>query len=315
MPDDELLTCVIYNPAAGRGRARKQIDEARRTIAPHAQLLPTEGPGHAIEVAKASVAKGFKRIVAAGGDGTVHEVANGILDANDPSAILSVWPLGSMNDYAFTLGVSDWWKLAEKPPLERMTVDVGRASAGNTSKWFINSAGVGFNSMVTIESRKIRWLRGIPLYALGLLKAMVKHYSAPTLRVAIDEAIQDGPVLMMGIYLGQREGGFPIGKDAKLDDGLFDTFRAADVYRWELVRHLPGLITGNLPNDHPKLSRGRGATVTISGPVPLCCHLDGEFLCRPEEGRKEVQFDTVPNRLTVECYRPRLYGGFVLPDS
>ena len=115
---------------------------------------------------------------------------------------------------------------------------------------------------------------------------------------------------MMGIYLGQREGGFPIGKDARLDDGQFDTFRAADVWRWELVRHLPGLITGNLPTDHPKLSRGRGAKISITSPVPLCCHLDGEFLCRPEDVQPEIRFEVIPAQLTVECYRPGVYGGF-----
>ncbi|MFO0936265.1 MAG: diacylglycerol kinase family protein [Gemmataceae bacterium] len=315
MPNTQIEgpACVIYNPAAGRGRARKQIDTARRQLAPDAELFPTEGPHHASEVAASAVSKGFKRIIAAGGDGTVHEVANGILNANDSSVAMSVWPLGSMNDYAFTLGLVDWWHQADKPPLEPIAVDVGRASAGNASKWFINSAGVGFNGMVTIESRKIRWLRGIPLYAYGLLKAMVKHYSSPILKVSIDERNEQVPVLMMGIYLGQREGGFPIGKDAKLDDGLFDTFRAGDVWRWELVRHLPGLITGNLPTNHPKLARDRGKRIQIVSKSPLCCHLDGEFLCQPVDQQNELQFEVIRSKLTVECFRARLYGGFAKP--
>jgi diacylglycerol kinase (ATP) len=306
VPDEP--TCVIYNPAAGRGRAKKLIDDARRRLAPDAELLPTEGPGHAAEVATAAVARGVRRVVAAGGDGTVHEVANGLLDANDPAAVLSVWPLGSMNDYAFTLGVGQWWGLAERPPLDRMAVDVGRATGGGRSKWFINSAGVGFNGMVTIESRTVKWLRGVPLYAWGLAKAMVKHFAAPPLTVTVGDHRTVGPVLLLGLYLGQREGGFPIGKDARLDDGLFDTFLAADVARWELVRHFPGLMGGNLPHDHPKLTFGRGATVTVSGPVSLCCHLDGEFLCRPEDGATDLRFEVVPRRLTVECHRAGLYG-------
>ena len=306
MPDES--TCVIYNPAAGRGRARKQIDETRKFLAPHAELMPTEGPGHGVEVARNAVANGYRRIIAAGGDGTVHEVANGILNANEPDAVLSVWPLGSMNDYAFTLGLLEWWKLPARPPLDRMRVDVGTATADDRTEWFVNSAGIGFNGMVTIESRKIRWLRGIPLYAWGLLKAMVKHFAAPSLSISVGETHIDGPTLAFGLYLGQREGGFPLGKEARLDDGLFDTFHVADVRRWELIRYLPGLITGNLPHDHPKLRRGRGAIVDVAGTVPLCCHLDGEFLCRPEEGVRRAQFAIVPNRLTVECYRPGLYG-------
>jgi len=137
---------------------------------------------------------------------------------------------------------------------------------------------------------------------------MVKHFEAPPLTLTVGGHTTTGPVLMIGVYLGQREGGFPIGKDARLDDGLFDTFRAGQIARWELIRHLPGLISGNLPRAHPKLSRGQGATVAIARPVPLCCHLDGEFLCRPEDGVKEIHFAVVPKRLAVECYRPGLYG-------
>jgi diacylglycerol kinase (ATP) len=302
------LTCVIYNPAAGRGRAKKQIDKTRNRLAPQAELMPTEGPGHAVEVARTAVERGFRRIIAAGGDGTVHEVANGILNANEPGAVLSIWPLGSMNDYAFTLGMLKWWQHHEPPPLDRIQVDVGMATAGERTMWFVNSAGVGFNGMVTIESRKIRWLRGIPLYAWALLKSIAKHYSAPRLTIIDGETHTEGPVLAFGIYLGQREGGFPIGKDVALDDGLFDTFHVTDIWRWELVRYLPGLITGNLPQNHPKLRRGRSANIEIRGSIPLCCHLDGELLCRPEDGQYQLQFQLVPNRLMVECYRPGLYG-------
>lgn len=306
MPDE--LTCVIYNPAAGRGRAKKRIDETRKTFAPHAELMPTEGPGHAVEVARAAVEKGFRRLIAVGGDGTVHEVANGLLQANNPDAALSIWPLGSMNDYAYTLGLLEWWNRHERPPLDRMRVDVGIATAGDQKKWFVNSAGVGFNGMVTIESRKTLWLRGLPLYAWGLMKSMFKHFAAPPLAIAVGETVYRGPTLMYGVYLGQREGGFPIGKDAILDDGLFDTVYVGDIRKWELVRYMPGLITGNLPTDHPKLLRGRCSDLTVTSGTSLCCHLDGELLCRPEDGQREARFEIVPQRLMVECYRPGLYG-------
>jgi diacylglycerol kinase (ATP) len=306
VPDEP--TCVIYNPIAGRGRARKQIELTRKLLAPDAVLMPTTGPGQAVDVAREAVASGFRRIIAAGGDGTVHEVANGLLDAHEPNAVLSVWPLGSMNDYAFTLGLLEWWNLTSRPPLDRMAVDVGLATAGDRKQWFINSAGIGFNGMVSIESRKIRWLRGLPLYAWGLAITMMKHFTTPTLAITVGETIVRGPALMYGIYLGQREGGFPIGKDARLDDGLFDTLYVGDIQRWELVRYLPGLITGNLPTNHPKLHRGRAHDVTITGGQALCCHLDGEFLCRPEDHQTEARFVVVPKRLTVECYRPGLYG-------
>src|SRR5215210_8026673 len=89
-----LSTCVIYNPAAGRGKARSRLEAARRRFGPDVVYRPTDGPWHAAELARKAAAEGFARVVAAGGDGTVHEVANGLLAAGRDEVILSVWPLG-----------------------------------------------------------------------------------------------------------------------------------------------------------------------------------------------------------------------------
>lgn len=308
MPDS-LPTCVIYNPKAGRGRARKLIDAARARHAPEAELLPTEGPQHAGLLAQEAIGRGVLRVIAAGGDGTVHEVANGLLEAPDHAARLAIWPLGSMNDLAFSLGVLAWWKQPEPQPLEPMRVDVGIARAGDRSRFFVNSAGAGFNAQVTQESRKIRWLRGIPLYAYGLLRSMILHFATPPCSVAAGETMLDGPLLALSVCLAQREGGFPLGKDAILDDGAFDVVRVGKLWRYELVRYLPQLITGNLPTDHPELKRARSSTVRVRCERPIGCHTDGELLCMPEDGIHELSFDLIPRRITVEVYSPGLYGG------
>src|SRR5262245_23957480 len=100
--------CVIYNPAAGRGRTLKAVERLRREH--HGvEFRPTDRAGHGEEVAIAAVREGFRTVVAAGGDGTVHEVANGVLRAGDPDVVFSAWPVGSANDYAFVLGMCDWW--------------------------------------------------------------------------------------------------------------------------------------------------------------------------------------------------------------
>src|SRR5262245_23702431 len=137
-----MRTCVIYNPTAGRGRAGRVLDEARRRLPADAELWPTTHAGHAVELATTAARSGFARVVAAGGDGTVHEVANGLLMADEPP-VLSVWPLGSMNDFAFTLGLIDWWKSgASADVLIPLAVDVGRVTAGRTVH-FLNGCGVG----------------------------------------------------------------------------------------------------------------------------------------------------------------------------
>src|SRR5690348_4869296 len=102
-------TCVIYNPAAGRGKAEKLLTELRAVLGSEIVLRPSRGPGHPIELARQAAGEGFAKLVAAGGDGTVHEVVNGILQSGRGDVIFSVWPLGSANDFAYSLGMDVWW--------------------------------------------------------------------------------------------------------------------------------------------------------------------------------------------------------------
>src|SRR5262249_28305985 len=95
--------CVIVNPTAGRGRAQHWLEELQHGFRARAGLRPTTAPGHAEELAFEAVKAGFAIVAAAGGDGTVHEVANGILRAGRSDVIFHVLPVGSANDYAYSL--------------------------------------------------------------------------------------------------------------------------------------------------------------------------------------------------------------------
>src|SRR5262245_52803221 len=147
--------CVIYNPAAGRGRARERMARLRRVLGRRAAFRVSLRPGHAVELAREAALEGFKVIAGAGGDGTVHEVANGILLSECPDPVLAVIPVGSANDYAHALQLSpDWW-LRRDPGIGVRPVDVGRATApDNRIRYFINGLGVGFNGAVTREARR-----------------------------------------------------------------------------------------------------------------------------------------------------------------
>src|SRR5438876_10445486 len=103
--------CVIYNPTAGRGLARRLVERLRRQRGAAFDFRPTTGPGHGGELAERAVAAGHATVIAAGGDGTVHEVANGLLRAGRPEVVFGVWPIGSANDYAYALGVQGDWPL------------------------------------------------------------------------------------------------------------------------------------------------------------------------------------------------------------
>lgn len=300
-------TCIIYNPAAGRGRAERWLKQARVSLG-DIELMPTARAGHAVELARAAAERGFGRIVAAGGDGTVHEVANGLLQSGNREAVFSTWPVGSANDYAYTLGMQTWWKTRTEPTAI-MEVDVGRVTAPGRERFYVNALGVGFNGMVTLESRSIRWLTGMPLYTWAFLKTMVKHFRTPPLRVRFDDQNVDGPTLALTINLAQREGGFPITPDADLADGLFDYLHATKLRRWHLLRYLPAMIRGKLPKNHPLLRTGRAARIQIESDDPLCIHADGEFFCIPSDGVREVSIEVLPRRMKVEVYPSGLYGG------
>src|SRR5436309_15138862 len=110
MPMGAAEVCVIYNPLAGRGRGQGRLRRLRRALGGRAEFRPTAGAGQAEELALQAAQQGFSIVAAAGGDGTVHEVANGLLRAGRPEVTLAVIPVGSANDYAYSLGLdAGWW--------------------------------------------------------------------------------------------------------------------------------------------------------------------------------------------------------------
>ena len=303
-------TCVIYNPAAGRGRAERLLKTLPPALTTGVELRPTAHEGHAVKLARSACEEGFAKVVAAGGDGTVHEVANGVLQSERRDVMFGVWPLGSANDFAFTLGLDVWWKnRAVAPSLETLDIDVGRVSTPGRERYFVDAVGVGFNGMITIEARKTSWLKGLPLYGYAFIKAMVKHFHKPLMTITFDDHEVTTPTLALSILNGQREGNFPLRPCASLTDGLFDFMHATRLTRWHLLRYLPAMVRGKLPEKHRLLTLGRARRVEVQSDAPLCIHADGEFVCIPDEGVREVAVEVLPARLKVEVYLPALYGG------
>ena len=293
--------CIIYNPAAGRGRAKAKIDQTRRWAGPEAELLPTTGPGHAIELARVAAEAGFAKIIAAGGDGTVHEVANGLLESKRPDVLLGVWPLGSSNDYAFALGLDAWFhQRGVGYELQEFAADVGQVRIASHSRFFLNCAGFGFNGMVAQEARGIRWFKGTALYSLAFVRAMLWHYRTPVRKTFFDSTAVEGPTLSVSVNLGPREGGFPIAANASLEDGLFDTLHVSDMRRWQMARYLPGFMRGRVPTHLPYLTQRLCQMVTSTGDEPFCIHADGEIVCEATAGIHEIVVELIPKRLRVQ---------------
>lgn len=237
-------------------------------------------------------------VAAAGGDGTVHEVANGLLRARRPGVVFAVIPLGSANDYAWSLNRSFGKDGAAHP------VDVGwvRADDGR-ERYFVSSLGLGFNGGVTLESRRIRYLRGLPLYSLAFLRALWRRYALPNMTCTFNDITRTVPTFSVTLALGHREGNFVVAPQARLDDGLFDYLHAGPLTRWDVLRFMPKLASGGqLPADFPSLWLGQCRTARLQSEAPLTVHLDGEFLCLPEDRVHSLEVRLLPLALSVRSY-------------
>ncbi len=296
MPPPDI--CVIFNPTSGRGRAARRLAQVGKKWASRAIYEPTTRPGHALELANQAAQDGFRTIVAAGGDGTVHEVANGLLLARRPDIHFGIIPIGSANDYFASL---DLEPLPDGVTLR--TVDVGRVrEPGGREKYFVCVLGLGLNGAVTIESRKIKRLQGIALYGLATLRALWYHYGCPRMELTIDDqpTIHD-PTLMLSVLVGKREGGFVMAPKAELSDGWLDFVHSGNLSRWEVLKFLPRLSLFGPPAQYPKVSQGRCRQVKLTSETPLAVHIDGEFFCVPEDNIRSLEIEIVPAALTIRA--------------
>jgi len=246
---------------------------------------------------------GFERVAAAGGDGTVHEVANGILLANRPQIIMEVYPVGSANDYAHTLGLDPEWRIRSDPAVGVQTVDVGVVSSPDgRQRYFVNGIGIGINGIVNLEARRLkkrRKLQGLALYGTALLRAMCLRYEHPPMLVDLDGARRQVQTLALTLAIGRREGNFVMAPNAILDDGLFDYLHAGPMGRLELLWNVPRLATGWLPFGNPYLRRGRCRRVRVHSSKPIPFHIDGELFTELEKPVTELQIEVIPAALRV----------------
>jgi diacylglycerol kinase (ATP) len=292
--------CVIFNPHAGRTRAGRRFVRLRQQWGPDAVFWPTERVGHAEELGRRAAEQGFAIVAAAGGDGTVHEVANGLLQVGRTDVTFAVVPLGSANDYAHSLAYGN-----DKAVLpHRVDVGLVRDERGR-QRYFVCCLGLGLNGRVTLESRRIGRLQGVALYGLATLRALWYHYATPRLTAAFDEGPpQTIPTLLLSVLVGRREGGFVMAPAARLDDGLFDYVHAGPLSRWEVLRFLPRLALCGPPTEHPKVRQGRCHTIHLSCETPLVVHIDGEFFCLPEDKVRSLDIRLMPRALRVQLGLP-----------
>ncbi len=295
---------VIVNPVAGASttyRKWPKISSFLRHIGLPFEFQFTEGVGHAIELAREAANNGCQFLVAVGGDGTVHEVANGVLLSKDLSeATIGIISTGTGGDFIRSAGIDrDYIKACSSlTSAKRRLIDVGVVEYYNhgqrNKRFFINSSGIGFDAAVAEISNQLpKFLGGTIPYIIGLLKSLI-GYKNKTVTISMNNRNETKRILSLvvanGCYFG---GGMRVAPLAYIDDGLLDIISVGDMGKLELLRAFPTIYKGTHIN-HPKVETAKTTQVKIESTERFSVHADGEFL-----GEGPVSFGLIPSALSV----------------
>jgi diacylglycerol kinase (ATP) len=292
-----VQTCVIFNPSA-RGEKAAAFCARLENLSPHCVCRPTTEAGGARTLAAQAVREGFQTIVAAGGDGTVNEVVNGMGDVPGglDSVCLGVLPLGTINVFARELGLPrdlpSSANVLTRRTLKR--VDLGRAdykSAGVPQRrYFIQLAGAGIDSRaIELVSWKLKKKIGPSAYVVAALKAMSEKHPLITVQ-GEDSAAGELVLIGNGRFYG---GSFPVFPLASLQDGMLDICVLPRVTWPGLLYIGMAMVAGGL--DKVCAARHFSATaVTLTSESRVILQLDGENVCE-----LPATISIVPQKLQV----------------
>jgi len=292
-----LHAYVILNPAAGRGAARRVesiVARAFRAQGWAVDVVRTEGPGHAQVLAAQAVRQGAKHVVAVGGDGTVHEVANGLLGGNTDAA-LGVVPIGSGNDFAKLLGLFGHDPLHAVARL--VTARSRRFDAGRVAgEWFVNSVGFGFAPAVVKTRNRMQHLRGFLSYLVPVVQTFFQ-FEPMVFDVTAAGFHERGYMMMIEVCNGTTSGGsYRFAPDADPADGKLDVCLIRRVSLPRFLVAIPRVMRGT----HVKMREValiKTAKLVVCSPAqPLMLHVDGELR---EPGVNECTVELERGRLNV----------------
>jgi diacylglycerol kinase (ATP) len=289
---------IIVNPYAGRWKARAaipDIERACREIGLDYELAVTEGPEHGIELAREAALAGFSPVVSAGGDGSISEVVNGLMQAagDEMSVPFGVIPLGSADDFADMLGLAKDVTAACQAILAGHTrvIDVGCVNG----RFFDNNSAIGLEPMVTITQAAMKRVKGTPRYILAALKTILGHRPWHA-RLAWDDGEYEGPVALVSVGNTRRTGGaFWMTPRAEPDDGYLDFVFTEKLGRLKLLRLLPTTFDGSHV-ERPEVSYARTTRLTIECDPPTPVQADGELF---DLSATRIEYTVLPGRLRL----------------
>lgn len=305
-PEGERV--FLVNPASGNGATGRRWPElARRAAAAGLEgpALISERPGHLGELAREAVSGGARQLVVVGGDGSVHEVVDGLLSAGLGADVdLSMLPFGTGRDLARSLRIPTGFEAAVDVALngELRAVDAGRATyttpRGEAGAFFANFAGAGISGAIAARANGTSKALGGRVSFFWATLAVFSRWQPTEMTVEIDGHKRSARLLETLVMNGDyTAGGMWAAPEAAPDDGRFDVVLIGDFSKAEFATTFPKIYRGRHVG-HPKVEILRGQQVRVDAPSPLPVVLDGE-----QPGTTPVRFELLPAALRVRVPR------------
>ena len=272
---------LFLNPTAGRGRAGRRmarICEILDTAGIAFDLIQSRGIRDLESQVGSLVGTGARRIIVAGGDGSVHEAVNGIMQA-DANTQLGVIPTGTGNDFAKACSIPLDWELATSQLADRLLagdeprrIDVGRMN----DRFFANGAGIGFDAKVTRVAQSYRWPIGDLVYLYAIFRCMVDGIETPCVTISAGSLNWSGPVTLVNVSNGAWLGGmFHIAPQADNNDGQLNLLIVDPVSRLRITSLVPKLVRGSHMAE-AEITHVAVRKLSIEASTAMPSHLDGE---------------------------------------
>ena len=283
---------LILNPMAGRGKGKKLgkdiISKVNQKLG-KVEVFFTEYAGHAKHIAH-QIKNDYSVLIVAGGDGTIHEVVNGMINGK---AVLSVIPIGSGNDFVRMLNLprNIDEAIAVIQNGKKLWIDIGKIG----DLYFPNGVGIGFDAWVVKESMKIKKLKGFILYLYAVMKT-VFSFKNELVTIHVDGKTEQKDIFLIAVGNGKAMGGgFFINPGAEINDGKFDVCIIDALSKKEVFLHLPKAVKG--AHTHlPQVTTLQTDQLKICSDKGIAVHADGELL---GVNLKEVNISILPNALEV----------------
>ncbi|NMP21329.1 diacylglycerol/lipid kinase family protein [Sulfobacillus harzensis] len=285
---------IILNPTAGNGKAQKLFELIQAHLPNDVEVVRTTGPGHATELARQVADQEDLTVVSLGGDGTHHEVINGLMP--EGKTIFAVLPAGTGNDFVRTLGYPKSPRAMLDVALygAERRIDVGRVN----DEYFLTVSGVGFDAEVAgwVNQHEKKG-NGTWIFLRGILRHLV-HFQAEQMTIHVDGAFRSEPTFLLAAGNSPYyAGGMKICPEADPGDGLFHVVWVKDLSRLGVLPLLTRVFRGTHVQ-HPQVKTFQTEQLTVEGPPNMLVHADGEIV-----GHLPVTMTVIPAAIRVRTGR------------